>query len=245
MIRKLALFLALSPILAAGTFAAAPPQESARIQQSSDETVPRLVQFSGTLTPKDSAARPISGAASVTFAIYAEQDGGAALWSETQNVLADVNGHYSVVLGAASANGVPATLFGTGQSRWLGVTIARQPEMPRVLLASVPYALKAQDAETLGGLPASSYVTTQQLAAVSGARAIAAPATTIVATPQSAGTVAPNPSAANASADAASQSVTQATLTGTGTAQFLPLWTSGSNLGNSKMFQVRRRIRRH
>ena len=46
-----------------------------------------------------------------------------------------------------------------------------------------------------------------------------------------------NQSAANAGADPASQSVTQATVSGTGTAQFLPLWTSGSNLGNSKMFQ--------
>ena len=44
-------------------------------------------------------------------------------------------------------------------------TIARAQEMPRVLLASVPYALKASDADTLGGLPASSYVTTSQLAA--------------------------------------------------------------------------------
>jgi trimeric autotransporter adhesin len=232
-IRKLAFLLALSPILAVSTFAAA-PQESARIQQSADENVPRLVQFSGTLTPKDSAARPVSGAASVTFAIYAQQDGGTALWSETQNVLADANGHYSVVLGAASASGVPATLFGTGESRWLGVTIARQPEMPRLLLASVPYALKAQDAETLGGLPASSYVTTQQLTA---SHAVAAPATTILATPQSTNTVASNQSAANVGADAASQSVTQATVSGTGTAQFLPLWTSASNLGNSKIFQ--------
>ena len=236
MIRKLALLLALSPILAASS-AVASPQESARIQQSADEAVPRLVQFSGTLSPKDSTSRPMSGAASVTFAIYAEQDGGTALWSETQNVLADANGRYSVVLGAASANGVPANLFGTGEPRWLGVTVARQPEMPRVLLASVPYALKAQDAETLGGLPASSYVTTRQLAAVSGSHVVAAPATAIVATSQSANTVEPSQSAANTGADAASQSVTQATVSGTGTAQFLPLWTSGSNLGNSKMFQ--------
>src|SRR5579871_3980390 len=151
------------------TVAARPPAD----QQS----VPRLVQFAGTL--KDSASRPIAGAASVTFAIYAEQDGGTALWSETQNVLTDANGHYNVLLGAASANGgVPADLFSTGnvpsQSRWLGVTVAREPELPRVLLASVPYALKAADADTLGGLPASAYVTTQQLAA--------RPAQTIIAT---------------------------------------------------------------
>src|ERR1700722_4918985 len=111
------------------------------------ESVPRLVQYSGTL--KDLAARPVAGVVSVSFSIYAEQDGGTALWSETQNVLADASGHYSVLLGSATASGVPPELItantgaGTVTSRWLGVTIARQPEQPRVLLASVPYALKA------------------------------------------------------------------------------------------------------
>ena len=47
-------------------------------------------------------------------------------------------------------------------------------------MASVPYAMKAGDADTLGGLPASSYVTAQQLAART---TIAAPSTTIVPSP--------------------------------------------------------------
>ena len=190
-------------------------------------SVPRLVQFSGTL--KDSALRPIAGVASVTFAIYSEQDGGTALWSETQNVLADANGHYNVLLGAATANGVPSELFSTTQSRWLSVAIARQPEMPRVLLASVPYALKAADADTLGGLPASAYVTTQQLAA-SSAHIVAGEATTVIATP-SAATV---PSASD---NLVPPSGPQATPTGGGTPNFIPLWTSTTNLGNSKLFQ--------
>jgi trimeric autotransporter adhesin len=196
------------------------------------ESVPRLVQFNGTL--KDQASHPVTGAASVTFAIYAEQDGGTALWSETQNVLADLNGHYNVLLGAASANGgVPADLFGTasGQARWLGVTIAREPEQPRVLLASVPYALRAADADTLGGLPASAYVTAQSLAA--------RPTTTVVAT----GAASSAPATDSASTitqsaqSSATNSVTQATPTGGGTANFIPLWTSTTNLGNSKLFQ--------
>jgi trimeric autotransporter adhesin len=199
-------------------------------------SVPRLVQFSGTL--KDSSARSISGPASVTFAIYAEQDGGTALWSETQNVLADANGHYNVLLGAASANGgLPADLFTTGsgtgsasaQSRWLGVTVAREPELPRVLLASVPYALKAADADTLGGLPASAYVTTQQLAA--------RPAQTIIATGASIARAAATDPASTQSQVSTSNSVTQATPSGGGTTNFLPLWTSATNLGSSKLFQ--------
>jgi hypothetical protein len=185
-------------------------------------SVPRLVQFNGTL--KDAWARPISGVASVTFAIYSEQDGGTALWSETQNVIAEANGHYNAVLGAATANGVPAELFGAGQSRWLGVTIARQQEMPRVLLASVPYALKAVDAETLGGLPASAYVTTQSLAAISA---------------KSAAQLIPSTNNANVIPHTGSPTVVPAvTPTGGGTTDYIPLWTSGTTLGNSVLFQT-------
>jgi hypothetical protein len=203
---------------------------------SAENSVPRLVQFNGIL--KDGAARVVAGPASVTFAIYAEQEGGTAIWSETQNVLADANGHYSAVLGAATSGGFPAELFGTGESRWLGVAVARQAEMPRALLASVPYALKAGDAQTLGGLPASSYVTTQQLAA----RGVsAAPSTTIVGAGGAAAPSTLNASVAptdGATAGSITQSVTQAAVTGTGTANYLPLWTSGSNLGVSKIYQA-------
>ncbi|HEY0703294.1 MAG TPA: hypothetical protein VGD60_11045, partial [Candidatus Acidoferrales bacterium] len=177
-----------------GAFAPAMAQ-----QATQQVSVPRLVQFNGTL--KDAAARPVAGVASVTFAIYAEQDGGTALWSETQNVIADASGHYNALLGGATPAGMPAELFGTGQSRWLGVTIARQPEMPRVLLASVPYALKAGDAETLGGLPASAYVTTQSLATIKSGTTILAPgSTTIPIAPQ------------NSSSASGSEAATPATL---------------------------------
>jgi hypothetical protein len=124
--------------------------------------VPRLIKFSGTLL--DMQDRPMVGPVGVTFALHAQQTGGAALWLETQNVKPDGNGVYTVLLGANSANGVPAELFASGEARWLEVQVERQAEQPRVLLVSVPYALKAKDAETLGGKPASAFVTTETLA---------------------------------------------------------------------------------
>jgi hypothetical protein len=211
---------------------------AARAQQ---ESVPRLVQFNGVL--KDGGARVVSGAASVTFAIYSEQEGGAAIWSETQNVLADANGHYSAVLGAATAGGFPAELFGTGESRWLGVTVARAQEMPRVLLASVPYALKAGDAQTLGGLPATAYVTAEQLAArvgpttAAGTTILGSGAGVIDSQAASAAAASAGVALPAAQADAAAQVVTQ--LSGGGTAQYLPLWTSSSALGTSKIYQAK------
>jgi trimeric autotransporter adhesin len=213
------------------------PQSSAPQQTAAapeHETVPRLLQFSGTL--KDSAARPLAGPASVTFALYAEQDGGTPLWSETQNVLADTNGHYSVLLGAATIAGMPAELFGTGQSRWLGVTVARHEEMPRVLLASVPYALKAADAETLGGLPASAYVTNESLAARIGA---APPSTTILSTPQAStpANSAQFATANGAAAATASAAVPNAVPSGGGLTNYIPLWTSSETLSDSLLYQ--------
>ncbi|MGD0303304.1 MAG: hypothetical protein ABSC71_00585 [Candidatus Acidiferrales bacterium] len=207
---------------------------SAQQQNAAQTTVPHLVQFSGAL--KDSATRPVAGVSSVTFAIYADQESGAALWSETQNVLADMNGHYSIVLGAATTGGFPVELFGTGQSRWLGVSIARQAEMPRILMASVPYALKAGDAETLGGLPASAYVTTQQLASRTTTPVVTGGSTSVIAT----GGV-PNaqvsPAATSVTANSAPSNETDASPTGSGTTDYIPLWSSGSNLGNSILFE--------
>jgi hypothetical protein len=50
-------------------------------------------------------------------------------------------------------------LFTSGEVRWLGIQVGTEAEQqPRVLLVSVPYALKAGDAETLGGKPASAYM---------------------------------------------------------------------------------------
>ena len=78
------------------------------------------------------------------------------MWIESQNVTADEYGRFSVLLGATTSGGVPVELFSSGESRWLGVQaqLPGEVEQPRVLLVSVPYALKAADAETVGGLPA-------------------------------------------------------------------------------------------
>ena len=68
----------------------------------SETIIPRLVKFSGTLL--DAQDRPLAGPVGLTFALYAQQTGGAALWMETQNIKPDENGNYTVLLGANSAN---------------------------------------------------------------------------------------------------------------------------------------------
>jgi hypothetical protein len=115
------------------------------------------VKFSGQL--KDASGTPLTNVVGITFAIYSEQSGGLPLWQETQNVQFS-NGRYTVFLGSNTSTGIPLEFFASGQSRWLGVTalLPGEEEQPRVVLASVPYALKAVDADTLGGLPPSSYL---------------------------------------------------------------------------------------
>lgn len=123
---------------------------------SADSVVPAVVKFTGALN--DSNGKPLTGTVGVTFLLYKEQTGGAPLWIETQNVQADKNGHYSVLLGSASSHGLSAEAFTGGEARWLAVQPIGQGEQARVALASVPYAMKAIDAETLGGRPASAFM---------------------------------------------------------------------------------------
>src|SRR5271154_2998850 len=132
---------------------------SLTVAQTSSQTasaLPRLVRFGGTV--KDLNGNPLTGVVGITFALYSEQSGGAALWLETQNVTADNTGHYTALLGSTKPDGLPAELFTSEQARWVGVQVSGQAEQPRVLLVSAPYALKAGDAETIGGLPPSAFM---------------------------------------------------------------------------------------
>jgi hypothetical protein len=118
--------------------------------------VPRLVRFGATL--KDGYGNPLTGKLNVTFSLYSEQTGGTPLWQETQNLVLDSNGHYLAMLGSTQPDGIPLGLFTSGEAQWLGVQPEGQAEQPRVMFLSVPYALKAEDAATLGGLPPSAFV---------------------------------------------------------------------------------------
>jgi hypothetical protein len=126
---------------------------------ASGTAVPRLIQFNGVV--KDATGSVKTGTISLTFSFYELQDGGSPLWSETQTVQLDSKGRYTALLGSTEPNGLPLDLFTTGQARWLGVqpAVSGVGEQPRILLVGVPYALKAADAETLGGKPASAFVT--------------------------------------------------------------------------------------
>ncbi len=182
------------------------------VVQAQQPAVPRVTYFNGVAT--DAAGKPQTGTVGITFALYEEQQGGAALWSETQNVPLDGQGRYTVLLGSTQPEGLPLDLFASGKARWLGVTpqVAGVAEQPRVLLVGVPYALKAADADTLGGLPASAFLT-----AAASAGSPVAPST--------------------ASPESVSPADTTAAVTGSGKADYIPVWSTASKLGSSVLFQ--------
>jgi hypothetical protein len=121
-------------------------------------SVPRLIRFTGVLT--DAAGHARSGVVGVTFSVYGQAAGGTPLWQETQNVQLDPQGRFAVLLGMTKTEGLPVEVFSSPESRWLGVwpQLEGEQEHARVVLVSVPYALKAADAETLQGVPASAFL---------------------------------------------------------------------------------------
>ena len=148
-------------------------------QPAASGIVPPVVKFGGVLT--DASGKPVTGTVGVTFALYKDQEGGAPLWMETQNVQPDKTGHYSVMLGATSSHGLAGDLFVSGEPRWLGVQLQGQAEQPRTVLMSVPYALKAADAETIGGLPPSAFVKASATSSTTGSN-VSQPSSAITGT---------------------------------------------------------------
>ncbi|MGD0571143.1 MAG: hypothetical protein ABSA78_22325 [Candidatus Sulfotelmatobacter sp.] len=127
---------------------------------SVSSSVPLVVRFSGSM--KELNGTIASGTRTIAFGLYKTQTGESPLWSETQTVSLDEEGRYTVLLGAASPSGVPATAFAAGEPQWIGVTPDDGVERPRIEIVSVPYAMKAADADTLGGKSAADFVSLQQ-----------------------------------------------------------------------------------
>lgn len=180
--------------------------------------VPQLVNYTGFLT--DVNGKPLSGVVGVTFSLYQASEGGSPLWMEIQNVQVGKGGHYSVMLGSTTSTGLPQDVFNSGEARWLGVRVEDQAEQARVLLVAVPYALKAGDAETIGGLPASAFVLANGAQATSGSAKSAAASSSAPTTSASKNAPPANPA-----------------VTGKGAVDYIPMWDTTSDIIDSIMFQ--------
>ena len=180
---------------------------SGRAQVAVPTVTPRLFRYNAALPGNPHLAE--TGAMGAMFSIYRDQFDGAPLWSEIQNVQPDAKGGYSVLLGSTRNEGLPIELFNTAETRWLEVEV-NGTKQARVQFASVPYAMVAENAQTLGGLPPSAYLRL---------------------TPESVSTSSTTAKATNA---ANLPFRPQATA---GTGGYLALFTNTTDLGNSALFQ--------
>ena len=172
-------------------------------------TVPRVVRVDGQFVPANGL--PPAAVETITLAIYASATDGTPLFEETQDVRVDAQGRYAILLGATTAAGLPASVL-SGEARWLGMRFARpgEVEQARVPLTSVPYALRASDADTLGGLPPSAFL-----------RATSGPGD--------------DPNAAGSSSGPGARSTTP--LVSTGTVNFIGKFTNSVDLTDSVLFE--------
>ena len=78
--------------------------------------VPPLVSFSGVLADID--GKPVSGVAGVTFLLYRDEQGGAPLWMETQNVEAlSTRGYKAFSIFPTDPAGAKCTVSGFEEAR--------------------------------------------------------------------------------------------------------------------------------
>jgi hypothetical protein len=177
---------------------------------ASATVVPNIIRFSGTVT--DGRGYPITVPIEATFSFYSQPrsaQADAPLWQEKQRISPNEKGAYTVYLGVATAKGLPAAIFNTATAQYVGVKLDGEAELARVPLVSVPYALKAADAQTLGGLPASAFVLAgSQVASLAAAGAAS---------------ITPNASSV--------------TTTG-GTSHYIPMFTGASTIANSEIYDT-------
>jgi hypothetical protein len=86
---------------------------------------------------KSSGAALDDGNYTITFKLYNTEQGGTALWTETQTDVEVTSGIYTVALGSVTSLSLPFN-----EDYYLGVKVGSTPEMsPRAKLTIAPYAL--------------------------------------------------------------------------------------------------------
>lgn len=134
-------------LIAVASVTASPVRQ---IFDSPNESVPQTITYQGVLTDANGSTVN-DGPYTATFRIYTRTTGGSPLWEEQHNIQVE-NGLFSIILGRQSDL---ASAFDNGPDLFLGITVGSAGELqPRQPITSVPFAVRASDAETLNGLTA-------------------------------------------------------------------------------------------
>ena len=115
----------------------------------------RILSFQGRLT--DSSGNPISSSTGIIFRLMNAGTGGTELYNSgtgnSQAVVPDQNGIFSVVIGQTHGGPIPASVFTENPNVYLEIIGGGETMTPRQQIATVGYALNS---ETLQGLPPSA-----------------------------------------------------------------------------------------
>jgi hypothetical protein len=214
------------------------------------QDIPKQINYQGII--KNTSGQNVSdGNYQLTFRIYNEPTGGTPLWSEIQT-MAVSNGIFSALLGSVTPLAVSFD-----QIRFLGITVNTEAELvPRTLLTPSPYSFMALDIN-------NNSVSTEKIrdGAVTSEKLQDAAVTTVklqdgAVTALKIGTnhvvkslnglkdnvnlvagtnITLVPSGSNITINATSGGT--GTIGGSGTVNFLPLFTATTTLGNSILIQ--------
>jgi hypothetical protein len=175
------------------------------------QAIPKQINYQGVL--KNQTGTVVSdGNYSMTFKIYNDPVGGAAMWTETK-IIEVAQGIFVAHLGSITPiNGVPFD-----KAHFLGIQIGNETELsPRIMLAPAPYSFMTMDVidntvvKSLNGLKDNINI-------VGGSN------------------ISITPSGNNLMISASGGGTG---IGGTGTTNYIPIFTNTTTLGNSKIFQA-------
>lgn len=123
------------------------------VTSASSAPAPNIIGYHGVLA--SAVGDRVSLSLPMTFRLYDSPNGDVVLWEETHSEVVCEDGLFDVELG--SVDPLDAALFASGEELWLTLQVDTDVEMtPRQRLVSVPFALHASNADTVGGVSASS-----------------------------------------------------------------------------------------
>jgi hypothetical protein len=194
------------------------------------QAIPKQISYQGVL--KDAAGNILTGDFAMTFKIYNDPTGGSALWTEIQAV-AVANGLFSVQLGSIN----PITTVPFDRIHFLGITVGTGSELtPRTLLSPSPYSFMAMNV-----LDNSITTSKIQNGAVTGVKI---GSNEVVKSLNGLKDNIRIVSGTNVSITLGGDSIAiSATgigggITGSGTTNYIPRFTSTNSVGNSELFQI-------
>ncbi len=184
--------------------------------------IPETINYQGILKDAGGVLVP-NGDYNLTFKLYNVESGGTSIWSETK-LIAVVSGIVNTQLG--SVNPIPQATFNA--AAWLGITVAAGSELtPRIALTSVPYSIYSLNVPD-GSITSTKIADDEVVKSVNGLKdnvnLVAGSNVTIT------------PSGNNLTISSTGGG--GGTIGGSGSANYLPLFTSSTILGNSNIYQT-------